>query len=83
VREINQNQPRFAVKGEPTINRESIHQLTLERAASEDSHAIGKFGGNWHYSPAYELEGWHWSALFHYFDKAPAKLYVQVKAKLP
>ena len=38
-------------------------------------------GGNWYYSPQYELEGWLCPALFKYFDKAPQRLYAQVKPK--
>jgi len=38
-------------------------------------------GGNWYYAPALEMEGWLCPALFKYFDKAPAELYVQVKPK--
>jgi hypothetical protein len=36
-------------------------------------------GGNWYYSSEYELEGWLCPALFHYFESAPARLYVRVK----
>jgi hypothetical protein len=38
-------------------------------------------GGNWYFSPQYELEGWLCPALFKYFERAPAELYVQVKPK--
>ena len=38
-------------------------------------------GGNWYYSPEYDLEGWLCPALFQYFDQAPERLYVQVKSK--
>jgi hypothetical protein len=38
-------------------------------------------GGNWYYSPAFDLEGWLCPALFHYFETAPERLYIQVKAK--
>jgi hypothetical protein len=38
-------------------------------------------GGNWYYSPKYNLEGWLCPALFKYFDEAPQRLYVQVKPK--
>lgn len=37
------------------------------------------YGGNWYYSPEYELEGWLCPALFKYFETAPSRLYVQVK----
>lgn len=35
--------------------------------------------GNWYYSPELDMEGWLCPSLFRYFDKAPKKLYVQVK----
>jgi hypothetical protein len=38
-------------------------------------------GGNWYYSPEYGLEGWLCPALIHYFERAPERLYVQVKPK--
>jgi hypothetical protein len=38
-------------------------------------------GGNWYYSAEYDMEGWLCPALFHYFDEAPQRLFVQVKAK--
>jgi hypothetical protein len=38
-------------------------------------------GGNWYYSPQYQLEGWLCPALFKYFDRAPEEIYVQVKPK--
>jgi hypothetical protein len=38
-------------------------------------------GGNWYYSPEYDLEGWLCPALFHYFESAPPRLFVQVKPK--
>ena len=38
-------------------------------------------GGNWYYSPQYQLEGWLCPALFKYFDRAPEQIYVQVKPK--
>lgn len=38
-------------------------------------------GGNWYYSPADGIEGWLCPALFKYFDKAPARIYVEVRAK--
>ena len=40
-----------------------------------------EYGGNWYYSPEYNLEGWLCPALFHYFDQAPERLYAQVKPK--
>ncbi len=38
-------------------------------------------GGNWYYSPEYDLEGWLCPALFKYFDAAPKQIFVQVKTK--
>ena len=38
-------------------------------------------GGNWYYSPKYDLEGWLCPALFKYFENAPDRLYAQVKPK--
>lgn len=38
-------------------------------------------GGNWYYSPDHEMEGWLCPALFKYFDRAPERLYVQVKPR--
>jgi hypothetical protein len=38
-------------------------------------------GGNWYYSPKLDLEGWMCPALFKYFDKAPERIYAQVKPK--
>jgi hypothetical protein len=35
--------------------------------------------GNWYYSPKLDLEGWLCPALFKYFDKAPERIYAQVK----
>jgi hypothetical protein len=38
-------------------------------------------GGNWYYSPEYDMEGWLCPALFKYFEAAPKRLYAQVKPK--
>jgi hypothetical protein len=38
-------------------------------------------GGNWYFSPQFDLEGWLCPALFKYFERAPERLHVQVKAK--
>jgi hypothetical protein len=38
-------------------------------------------GGNWYYSPDFDMEGWLCPALFHYFEAAPERLYIQVKPK--
>jgi hypothetical protein len=39
-------------------------------------------GGNWYYSPTYDMEGWLCPALMKYFEKAPAKIYIQAMPKL-
>lgn len=38
-------------------------------------------GGNWYYSPQFDMEGWLCPALFKYFDKAPPRLYGRAEAK--
>lgn len=38
-------------------------------------------GGNWFYSPQFDMEGWLCPALFKYFPYTPNMLYVQVKKK--
>ncbi len=38
-------------------------------------------GGNWYRWTKTGQEGWLCPALFHYFDKAPARLYAQAKPK--
>jgi hypothetical protein len=50
----------------------SRHQFEWRREES---------GGNWYYSPDFDLEGWLCPALFHYFDSAPPRLHVQVKPR--
>ena len=40
-----------------------------------------EYGGNWYYSPQFHMEGWLCPALFKYFDKAPAELYVRAEPK--
>ena len=40
-----------------------------------------EYEGNWYYSPQFGLEGWLCPALFKYFEKAPPRLFVQVKPK--
>jgi hypothetical protein len=40
-----------------------------------------EYGGNWYFSPAFEMEGWLCPALFKYFDKAPKEIYVKAEAK--
>jgi len=38
-------------------------------------------GGNWYYSSDFELEGWLCPALFKYFDRAPERIFAQVKPR--
>jgi hypothetical protein len=38
-------------------------------------------GGNWYFSPQFGLEGWLCPALFKYFEKAPERIFAQVKPK--
>jgi hypothetical protein len=38
-------------------------------------------GGNWYYSPRYDMEGWLCPAMFKYFEEAPRRLWVQVKGR--
>lgn len=40
-----------------------------------------EFGGNWYYNRRFDMEGWLCPALFKYFEAAPERLFVQVKAK--
>lgn len=40
----------------------------------------GEFGGNWYFSPEFNLEGWLCPALFKYFDQAPKEIFVKVEA---
>jgi hypothetical protein len=40
-----------------------------------------EYGGNWYYSPAFDMEGWLCPALFKYFDKAPPELYVRAESR--
>lgn len=40
-----------------------------------------EFGGNWYYSPQFEMEGWLCPALFKYFNLAPPELYGRAEAK--
>jgi hypothetical protein len=40
-----------------------------------------EYGGNWYFSPDYDLEGWLCPALFKYFDKAPKEIYVKAEPK--
>jgi hypothetical protein len=40
-----------------------------------------EYGGNWYYSPAFDMEGWLCPALFKYFEKAPRELYGRAEPK--
>ena len=40
-----------------------------------------EYGGNWYFNSHFQIEGWLCPALFNYFDEAPERLFVQVKAK--
>jgi len=40
-----------------------------------------EYGGNWYYSPQFDLEGWLCPALFKYFDTAPRELYGRAEPK--
>ena len=39
-----------------------------------------EYGGNWYYSPQYEMEGWLCPALFKYFKEAPQEIYIRAEA---
>nr|WP_323697113.1 DUF6717 family protein [Thiorhodovibrio litoralis] len=39
-----------------------------------------EYDGNWYRSDTLDMEGWLCPALFKYFDKAPKRIFVQVKA---
>jgi hypothetical protein len=38
-------------------------------------------GGNWYYSPQFEIEGWLCPALFKYFEKAPKSLFAKAERR--
>src|SRR4051812_47045021 len=38
-------------------------------------------GGNWYYSPEFDMEGWLCPALFKYFETAPKEIYVRQRGK--
>jgi hypothetical protein len=40
-----------------------------------------EYGGNWYYSPKFQMEGWLCPALFKYFDAAPPKLFGRAEPK--
>src|SRR5687768_15920690 len=39
-----------------------------------------EYGGNWYYSPQYQMEGWLCPALFKYLKEAPRELYGRAEA---
>ncbi len=39
-----------------------------------------QYGGNWYYSPQYQMEGWLCPALFKYFKEAPKEIYIRAEA---
>jgi hypothetical protein len=39
------------------------------------------YGGNWYYSPDFNIEGWLCPALFKYFEKAPREIFIKAEAK--
>jgi len=40
-----------------------------------------EYEGNWYRSATFNAEGWLCPALFHYFDKAPEKIYIRFEPK--
>ena len=40
-----------------------------------------EYGGNWYFSPQFDIEGWLCPALCQYFETAPERLYVRATAK--
>jgi hypothetical protein len=40
-----------------------------------------EYGGNWYYSPEFDMEGWLCPALFKYFESAPKEIYVKAEGK--
>jgi hypothetical protein len=38
-------------------------------------------GGNWYFSPDFQMEGWLCPALFKYFETAPKEIYVKAEPK--
>jgi hypothetical protein len=50
------------------------HQIVVEWRREEN-------GGNWYYSPSYDMEGWLCPALMKYFDYAPARIFIRAEPK--
>ena len=40
-----------------------------------------EYGGNWYYSPQFDMEGWLCPALFKYFPRAPREIFVKAEVK--
>jgi hypothetical protein len=40
-----------------------------------------EFGGNWYYSPQFDMEGWLCPALFKYFPTAPREIFVKAEPR--
>jgi hypothetical protein len=40
-----------------------------------------EYGGNWYWSPDYQMEGWLCPALFKYFTEAPRELFGRAEVK--
>lgn len=40
-----------------------------------------EYGGNWYFSPDFNMEGWLCPALFKYFETAPDEIYVRAEPK--
>jgi hypothetical protein len=40
-----------------------------------------EYGGNWYFSPAYDMEGWLCPALLKYFDRPPKNIYVKAEPR--
>jgi hypothetical protein len=40
-----------------------------------------EYGGNWYYSPQFDMEGWLCPALFKYFPEAPQEIYVKAEPR--
>jgi hypothetical protein len=40
-----------------------------------------ELGGNWYFSPQFNMNGWLCPALFKYFEAAPERIFAQVKPK--
>lgn len=40
-----------------------------------------EYGGDWYRNPTHGIEGWLCPALFKYFDRAPERIYAQVKPR--